>query len=124
MLSQKQEIKKAKNVLKQLKDNEESERTRKLEEARRRVLENFDRVQQVGTSAKKAEATKNAEETALEELAKEQYEAKKSKLPSFWLSSLQPDSSPIADKIRTLENTKMVTMCRQANPPHPMRSVD
>ncbi|TIC12996.1 hypothetical protein E3Q13_04038 [Wallemia mellicola] len=124
LLSQKQEIKKAKNVLKQLKDNEESERTRKLEEARRRVLENFDRVQQVGTSAKKAEATKNAEETALEELAKEQYEAKKSKLPSFWLSSLQPDSSPIADKIRTLENTKMVTMCRQANPPHPMSLKD
>ncbi|EJD41566.1 hypothetical protein AURDEDRAFT_90272 [Auricularia subglabra TFB-10046 SS5] len=58
-----------------------------------------------------------AEEAALRKIEREQAEARKAKLPDFWLPSLMPDAAP--DKASTKEkDVKMQTLCRAGEPAH------
>jgi hypothetical protein len=45
-----------------------------------------------------------------------QNEARKAKLPDFWLPSLTPD----APNLISLKDVKLQTMCRASEPVHPM----
>ncbi|GJJ11977.1 hypothetical protein Clacol_006215 [Clathrus columnatus] len=58
-------------------------------------------------------AAREAEEAAMRQIEKEQAEARKSKLPDFWLPSLTPTAAP-----GPLKDIKLTTMCRAAAPPH------
>ena len=112
-----------------------------INEAKRKILNDFEKTQNPlsSTSNNKSVGNDNkgvigvgdkrklssiqdlqtqAEEEAIKQIEREQLAAKRSKLPSFWLSSLTPQSDDSNDKKRELENMKMETICRQANPPH------
>ncbi|KAG8832410.1 hypothetical protein FRC17_001391 [Serendipita sp. 399] len=58
-----------------------------------------------------------AEEEAIKRLEIEQNEARKAKLPAFWLPSLTPESQT---RLPSLTNIKLQTMCNAADPPHPL----
>lgn len=60
---------------------------------------------------------KEAEETALRQIEKEQAEALKHKLPDFWLPSLTPTYQSSGPP-QSLSDFKVQTMCRGGNPPH------
>jgi nitric oxide synthase-interacting protein len=60
---------------------------------------------------------KEAEETALLQIEKEQAEALKHKLPDFWLPSLTPTYQSSGPP-QSLSDFKVQTMCRGGNPPH------
>lgn len=53
-------------------------------------------------------------------LEKEQAEARKARLPSFWLPSLTPDAAAsTASQISQIQ-LKPTTLCHASDPPHPM----
>ena len=54
-----------------------------------------------------------AEEEALRAIEREHAEARKAKLPDFWLPSLTPDAGPSKEK-----EQKEKTVCKVADPPH------
>ncbi|KZV93926.1 hypothetical protein EXIGLDRAFT_716557 [Exidia glandulosa HHB12029] len=58
-----------------------------------------------------------AEEAALRKIEREQAEARKAKLPDFWLPSLTPDAAPTKEKEK---DAQMKTMCRIGEPAHPL----
>lgn len=62
---------------------------------------------------------REAEETAMRKIEKEQAEALKSKLPDFWLPSLTPTytSNGLPTSLRQV---KVQTMCRGGTPAHPV----
>ncbi len=59
-----------------------------------------------------------AEEAALRQIEAEQAEARRAKLPDFWLPSLTPEAAP-----GRLMDIKLQTLCHQSHPSHPMKSV-
>ena len=60
---------------------------------------------------------REAEETALKQIEREQTEALKHKLPDFWLPSLTPTYTS-SEAPKSLQDIKLQTTCRGGNPPH------
>ncbi|CED82844.1 Uncharacterized conserved protein [Phaffia rhodozyma] len=148
LLSQKKLIKAHQDNLERRSKEEEEEKAKAREDARERVLRDFERTQsglgaKVGGSsttgtpsgnASKVEGEERgqkrkfeldqadidrmateAEDAALAKIEKEQLEARKAKLPAFWLPSLAPDAG--IEKIKAI---KMETMCQASEHPHPL----
>ena len=65
---------------------------------------------------------KEAEESALIQIEKDQAAALKHKLPDFWLPSLTPTYTSNGPP-QSLLDVKLQTTCRGGNPPHPLSSV-
>lgn len=65
---------------------------------------------------------KEAEESALIQIEKDQAAALKHKLPDFWLPSLTPTYTSSGPP-QSLMDVKLQTTCRGGNPPHPLSSV-
>ncbi|GAA6016201.1 hypothetical protein JCM10207_000430 [Rhodosporidiobolus poonsookiae] len=59
--------------------------------------------------------TKEATDEALNRTAKEMAEARKAKLPNYWLPSLTPSATP-----ETVIDVKLQTLCHACKPPHPV----
>lgn len=59
-----------------------------------------------------------AEDAAMLKISSEQAEARKAKLPAFWLPSL----APVADKEK-VKVVKLETMCQASEHPHPLKCV-
>ncbi|KAF9233363.1 hypothetical protein BU15DRAFT_90389 [Melanogaster broomeanus] len=142
LLSQKKDIKRQKERLEQLRKDAEEEKQRALEAARERVLQDFEKGQ-LGLSATvpTVAATsgveppkegkrkldfdastvetlmREAEETALRQIEREQAEALRHKLPDFWLPSLTPTYTSNGPP-SSFKDVKVQTMCRGGNPPH------
>ncbi len=57
-----------------------------------------------------------AEEAAMISIEKEQQEARRTKLPSFWLPTLTPDA-----KVGPLNDVKLSTVCSLGEVAHPLR---
>lgn len=143
LLSQKAQIKSHQESLTQYALSEEQDRQRAKQEARARVLKDFERGLGLGTpgsgpvsavkkddkvelksgqdAADLARGTKRkfefdqgaverlaqeAEDAAMAEMEAEQAEARRSKLPSFWLPTLAPEA-----KIGPLKDVKLQTLC-------------
>ncbi|XP_006459905.1 hypothetical protein AGABI2DRAFT_219326 [Agaricus bisporus var. bisporus H97] len=146
LLTQKKDIKRQKEKLDAWKREHEEEKIRVREAARERVLADFEkshlglaaRSTEIGrtgrTSTEHGRGTKRkfefdasavetlqreAEETAMRKIEKEQAEALKSKLPDFWLPSLTPTytSNGLPTSLRQV---KVQTMCRGGTPAHPV----
>ena len=56
-----------------------------------------------------------AEDKALRKIEAEQAEARKAKLPAFWLPSLAPEA-----KLTPLKDIKLQTVCQFGGQPHPL----
>lgn len=67
-----------------------------------------------------ANLVNESEERAMVQLEKEQVEARKAKLPSFWLPSLTPDTVASASTQLKKVQLKPTTLCHASDPPHPM----
>jgi len=146
LLTQKKVIKRQKEKLDAWKRESEEEKARARELARERVLLEFEKSQlglaarpgDVGTKGRaptqEGRGTKRkfefdsttveklqreAEESAMRKIEKEQAEALKSKLPDFWLPSLTPTYTSTGPPT-SLEQLKIQTMCRGGNPAHPL----
>ena len=65
---------------------------------------------------------KEAEESALIQIEKDQAAALKHKLPDFWLPSLTPTYTSSGPP-QSLMDVKLQTTCRGGNPPHPLSFV-
>jgi nitric oxide synthase-interacting protein len=65
---------------------------------------------------------KEAEDSALIQIEKDQAAALKHKLPDFWLPSLTPTYTSNGPP-QSLMDVKLQTTCRGGNPPHPLSSV-
>jgi hypothetical protein len=65
---------------------------------------------------------KEAEDSALKQIEKDQAAALKHKLPDFWLPSLTPTYTSNGPP-QSLLDVKLQTTCRGGNPPHPLSSV-
>ena len=59
-----------------------------------------------------------AEQKAMKRIEAEQAEARKAKLPAYWLPSLTPET-----KLGPLKDIKLQTMCHLGEHPHPLSSV-
>ncbi|KZT38939.1 hypothetical protein SISSUDRAFT_1046260 [Sistotremastrum suecicum HHB10207 ss-3] len=57
------------------------------------------------------------EEAAMRQIEKEQAEARKAKLPDFWLPSLTPQAK---ETVLQLKDVKLQTVCRAGDPAHPL----
>jgi len=129
--------------LEALQKEEEVEKEQARIRARERVLRDFEKSQtgfgastteQNDKSTKSAEgnprgakrkfgfdeekvesAAREAEEAALEKIEKEQAEARKAKLPDFWLPSLTPDAKA---SVLDFKDVKLQTLCNAVAPPH------
>lgn len=64
-------------------------------------------------------ATRQAEEAALRQIEKEQNDARRAKLPAFWLPSLMPSSNESV----SLKDVKLQTVCRMGGTAHAIRYV-
>ncbi|KIJ30055.1 hypothetical protein M422DRAFT_36699 [Sphaerobolus stellatus SS14] len=142
LLSQKKEIKRHKDRIEAMRQQEDEEKEKAKEAARQRVLEDFQKAQlglglgkrlekekkaiesatdEVrGTKRKfdfdmeKVEvAAREAEDAALRQIERELAEARKAKLPDFWLPSLTPTAAA-----GPLKDIKPTTLCRAAHPFH------
>ncbi|THH32844.1 hypothetical protein EUX98_g1360 [Antrodiella citrinella] len=136
-------MKKQKARLSALKREAEEEKERAREQARERVLLEFERGQ-LGLAAPTTVSTtsgaeskdsrgikrkfafdsttaetlaREAEETALREIEREQAEALKHKLPDFWLPSLTPTYTTSGPPT-SLSDVKLQTTCRASRPSH------
>ncbi|KAF8577662.1 hypothetical protein K439DRAFT_1418045 [Ramaria rubella] len=148
LLAQKKDIKRQKERLEALRLEEEEERERVRESARQRVLRDFEKGQlglgigrnldkdtkgAGGADASESRGTKrkfdfdldkaevmarDAEDAALRQIELEQVEARKSKLPDFWLPSLTPTANP--NTLPSLKDVKLTTLCRAGTPAHPV----
>lgn len=61
--------------------------------------------------------TREAEAAALLQIQKEQTEARKAKLPDFWLPSLTPEAKTT---VLDLKDIKLQTLCNASAPAHPL----
>lgn len=61
---------------------------------------------------------REAEETALRQIEREQAEARRSKLPAFWLPSLTPEAA-----VGPLKDIKLQTLCHASSPSHTLTCV-
>ncbi|KAG8934898.1 hypothetical protein FRC02_009020 [Tulasnella sp. 418] len=144
LLEQKKEIKRQQAKLEAMAKEEEAEKERVRAAARERVLKDFE-TRQLGLGASqraraagaedkagsdvtrgtkrkfdfdKDEAdtlAREAEEAALKQIEAEQAEARKAKLPDFWLPSLTPEALP-----GPLKDIKLQTLCHCSKPAHPL----
>jgi nitric oxide synthase-interacting protein len=146
LLTQKKDIKRQKDKLEGMKKDAENERTKVKEAARERVLEEFEKGQlglaiaqttggtKSGGNADEPRGTKRkfafdsstveslakeAEESALIQIEKDQAAALKHKLPDFWLPSLTPTYTSNGPP-QSLMDVKLQTTCRGGNPSHPL----
>ncbi|KAL8277633.1 hypothetical protein RQP46_009906 [Phenoliferia psychrophenolica] len=145
LLSQKRDIKRQSLLLDRMRATEEQERVLARAAARERVLKEFESAQSgLGSKAtvgKTVASTvvvpgaegrgtkrkfdldqdeierlaKEGEQEALERTAVEQAEARRAKLPNFWLPSLTPSATPAA-----MSEIKLQTLCHAAKPAHPI----
>ena len=141
LLSQKAGIKRQQAELLKYVEGEERERAEARARARERVLRDFQRGLGLGgpgvlPDAKSAKTEEDAqvgskrkfefdhdqvermaleaEDKALKTIEQEQAEARKTKLPAFWLPSMMPGA-----KLGKLEDVKLQTMCNVGEP-HPL----
>ncbi|KDQ56682.1 hypothetical protein JAAARDRAFT_689563 [Jaapia argillacea MUCL 33604] len=145
LLTQKKDIKRQKERLEVMKREAEEEKRKAMEAARERVLRDFEKdseesctppvfVRHPETNIRHDLArglkrkfafdsttvetlTREAEESALRQIEREQADALRAKLPDFWLPSLTPTyggSGPPS----SLKDIKVQTTCRGGNPPH------
>ncbi|EJT96582.1 hypothetical protein DACRYDRAFT_120012 [Dacryopinax primogenitus] len=139
LVAQKKEMKRWEKRVGEWEREEEAERLRARERARERVVREFE-MSQVGIGGSKTanpvsdgaepRGTKRkfdlsstdvehmaaeAEAAALKQIEAEQSEARRPKLPDFWLPSLTPDAP-----VGPLREIKMETMCRAGMPGHRM----
>ncbi|KAG8902816.1 hypothetical protein FRB99_004083 [Tulasnella sp. 403] len=142
LLEQKKEIARQQSKLEAMAKEEEAERESRRAMARERVLKDFEERQLgLGTkrtiitpeSSKDEKAgegrgtkrkfdfdqdevdvlTREAEEAALRQIEKEQAEARRAKLPAFWLPSLTPEAV-----VGPLKDIKLQTLCHASSPSH------
>ncbi|KAF7967512.1 hypothetical protein HWV62_41430 [Athelia sp. TMB] len=143
LLGQKKDIKRQKERLEALKKDAEMEIAKAKEEARARVLLDFEKGQLFahtpaatstsGTDKQESRGLKRkfdfdastvetlareAEEAALRQIEREQAEALRAKLPDFWLPSLTPTYTSTGPPT-SLKDVKLQTTCRGAQP-HPL----
>ncbi|BGP56568.1 hypothetical protein JCM8202v2_004193 [Rhodotorula sphaerocarpa] len=59
--------------------------------------------------------TNEATEKALRKTTQEMADARKAKLPNYWLPSLTPSATP-----ETVTDVKLQTLCQASKPPHPI----
>lgn len=143
LVTQLNDIKRQKVKLEQMKKEAEEERERAREAARERVLLEFEKGQ-LGLAATSGISTKSgsddsrgtkrkfefdsttaetlareAEETALRQIEREQADALKHKLPDFWLPSLTPTYTSSGPPT-SLGDVKLQTTCRGGDPSHPL----
>lgn len=69
-------------------------------------------------ASKMEQAARDSEQKALNDLALELAEARRAKLPNFWLPSLTPSATPTS-----IDEIKLQTICHGSQPPHPIRCV-
>ncbi|GAA5983860.1 hypothetical protein JCM11641_006399 [Rhodosporidiobolus odoratus] len=145
LLSQKKDIKRQQVLLERMRAESEEEMAAARAAARARVLKEFESAQTslgsgrtvgktAATTAKDEKdgprgtkrafeldedeidrLTKEATDEALNRTAKEMAEARKAKLPNFWLPSLTPSSTP-----ENVIDVKLQTLCHASKPPHPV----
>ncbi|KDQ09784.1 hypothetical protein BOTBODRAFT_36775 [Botryobasidium botryosum FD-172 SS1] len=141
LLAQKKEIKRYQAKLDQMAKEEESEKQRAREAARARVLKDFETSQSALATRRDAsmevsstnDVTRGvkrkfdfdqekvdalalaAEDAALKQIEIEQAEARRAKLPDFWLPSLTPQAAPAP-----LKDIKLHTLCHASSPSHSM----
>ncbi|BGP17747.1 hypothetical protein JCM10213_005329 [Rhodosporidiobolus nylandii] len=145
LLSQKKDIKRQQALLDRMRAESEAEMAAARAAARERVLKEFETAQSslgsgrtqgktAATGAKDETAgprgtkrafeldeeeidrlTKEATEEALNRTAMEMAEARKAKLPNFWLPSLTPSATP-----ENVIDVKLQTLCHASKPPHPV----
>ncbi|KZP17370.1 hypothetical protein FIBSPDRAFT_865040 [Athelia psychrophila] len=143
LLGQKKDIKRQKERLEALKKDAEMEAAKAKEEARARVLQDFEKGQLFahtpaptstsGTDTQEGRGLKRkfefdastvetlareAEEAALRQIGREQAEALRAKLPDFWLPSLTPTYTSTGPPT-SLNDVKLQTTCRGGQP-HPI----
>ncbi|GAA5888596.1 hypothetical protein JCM6882_009011 [Rhodosporidiobolus microsporus] len=145
LLSQKKDIKRQNVLLERMRAESEAEMASQRAAARERVLREFETAQtSLGSKTTKGKVaatgakdehtgprgtkrtfeldedelerlTKEATDEALNRTAKEMAEARKAKLPNFWLPSLTPSSTP-----ENVIDVKLQTLCHASKPPHPV----
>ncbi|GAA5998488.1 uncharacterized protein JCM10292_002731 [Rhodotorula paludigena] len=140
LLAQKKDIKRQQLLLDRMRAESEAEMAASRAAARERVLKEFETAQtSLGsktTAGKVVAATdgprgtkrtfeldedeieklmKEATEEAMGRTAREMAEARKAKLPNYWLPSLTPSSTP-----ETVIDVKLQTLCQASKPPHPV----
>ncbi|CAH7677149.1 hypothetical protein PPACK8108_LOCUS12288, partial [Phakopsora pachyrhizi] len=157
ILNQKKDLKRQKALLEKLNHEEQLQRQEVLKSVRARVLEDFERTQSGITlpmsnpsegparalksndnpslSSSSApgfdQITTEAERSALEAIERESIEAKKSKLPNFWLPSLTPSAPPTrpSQASNRASVTNLRPLCNVSNRsgnnrPHPIKLSD
>ncbi|KZP01890.1 hypothetical protein CALVIDRAFT_474606 [Calocera viscosa TUFC12733] len=141
LLEQKRDLRRYERRVRELEREEAAERERGRERARERVLREFERGQtglgrrepaatgasggeprgmkrKLDLSAEAAQMAADAEAAALQAIEREQAEARRAKLPDFWLPSLTPDA-PVGLSLREKDG-KLETVCRASEPKHRM----
>lgn len=146
LLTQKKDIKRQQALLATMQADEAAQRADALDQARERVLKNFERIQSgvggsrgAGSSSKPEappsvagmkrkidvsgdttsldDLTSAAQDEALVQLEAEAVEARKARLPNFWLPSLTPNAAPTKLSVAEI---KLESLCRVGKPVHPL----
>ncbi|BGP01511.1 zinc finger protein, nitric oxide synthase-interacting protein [Rhodotorula toruloides] len=145
LLDQKKDIKRQQKLLERMRAESEAEMATARAAARERVLKEFETAQsslgskttqgkvsatgadeeKVGPRGTKRtfeldedeidRLTKEATDEALNRTAREMADARRAKLPNFWLPSLTPTATP-----ESIIDTKLQTLCHASRPPHPV----
>ena len=136
MITQKAGIESQRRELERWEANEVRERAEAKQRARDRVVSDFEKGMGLGgvggrrVIEEKAgdgvgrfkfdqdameRVAKEAEEKALKTIESEQAEARKAKLPAYWLPSLAPEG-----RLAPLKDVKLQTMCNVGTSPHPL----
>ncbi|BGP33518.1 hypothetical protein JCM10296v2_005322 [Rhodotorula toruloides] len=145
LLDQKKDIKRQQKLLERMRAESEADMATARAAARERVLKEFEtaqsslgskttqgKVSATGAYEEKVGArgtkrtydldedeidrlTKEATDEALNRTAREMADARRAKLPNFWLPSLTPTATP-----ESIIDTKLQTLCHASKPPHPV----
>ncbi|BGP25951.1 zinc finger protein, nitric oxide synthase-interacting protein [Rhodotorula toruloides] len=145
LLDQKKDIKRQQKLLERMRAESEAEMAAARTAARERVLKEFEtaqsslgskttqgKVSATGADDEKAgprgtkrsfeldedeidRLTKEATDEALSRTAREMADARRAKLPNFWLPSLTPTATP-----ESVIDAKLQTLCHASKPPHPV----
>ncbi|BGP09537.1 hypothetical protein JCM10049v2_005410 [Rhodotorula toruloides] len=145
LLDQKKDIKRQQKLLERMRAESEAEMATARAAARERVLKEFETAQsslgskttqgkvsatgadeeKVGPRGTKRtfeldedeidRLTKEATDEALNRTAREMADARRAKLPNFWLPSLTPTATP-----ESIIDTKLQTLCHASKSPHPV----
>lgn len=137
VLSQKAQIRSQQAALDAHAASELAEKEKARSEARARVLSDFEkgltlggarkttvdvRVEDRGTKRKFEfdedmieKLAKEAEEAAMRAIEQEQAEARRAKLPAFWLPTLTPEA-----RVGPLKDIKLQTLCTADDETHPL----